>query len=153
MSLIWPRIRSEAEEEHIMEELIELASTFGHLAPTFGHPVMVIFFVNKGSCHMSFGQIIAASHDLTPKCSWGREIPFWCNILGRGWGNISRTFRLVKYYSLARCHGWWWWWSHFCCRFLNHSKYSLDHHCRHHSKPLDDETSTSMEHQHIYIYI
>ena len=34
MSLIWPpyaTLRSEAEEEHIMEELIELASTFGHL--------------------------------------------------------------------------------------------------------------------------
>ena len=42
-----------------------------------------------------------------------------------------------------------------CCRSLNHSKYSLDHQSRHHSKPLDDETSTSMEHQHscIYIYV
>ena len=53
-----------------MEELIELASTFGHLtgihlwSPTHGD-----FFVNKESCPMSFGQIIAASHDLTPKCS------------------------------------------------------------------------------------
>ena len=54
MSLIWPRIRSEAEEEHIMEELIELASTFGHLASTFGHPLMVIFLwiKNHVQCHL-----------------------------------------------------------------------------------------------------
>ena len=34
------------------------------------------------------------SHDLTPKCSWGREIPWNFFVSGKS--------RLVKYYNLAR---------------------------------------------------
>ena len=57
-------------------------------------------FLTDCSNHPS-GQIIATSHDLTPKGSWGREIPL-CQ------GNL---YRLVKYYNLARSmdvHRLWW---------------------------------------------
>ena len=38
------------------------------------------------------GQIIATSHDLTPRCSWGRKFPY----------SISGKSSLVWYYNLAR---------------------------------------------------
>ena len=54
------------------------------------------------------GQIIATSHDLTPKGSWEREIPLfqgnlgWWNIYYLLPGRLCSVRRLVKYNNLAR---------------------------------------------------
>ena len=51
------------------------------------------YFVHLRYMYIISDQTIATSHNLTPKCSWGREIFL-----------IPGKARLVKYYNLARLY-------------------------------------------------
>ena len=105
-----------------MEELIELASTFGHLASTFGHPVMVKVTLPETSI-------------FAPENRWLEdEISFWDGPIS---GAMLVSGSVVVY---SACHVYNVYDDPIWLGDFKHNKHSLDHQSRHHSKPLGDES-------------
>ena len=69
------------------------------------HMLCMLMYVVLGPFLITSGEIIASSHDLTARCSWGREIPLFQGILGQsGWGKNTHSSHIARLWSVqAAC--------------------------------------------------